>query len=775
MRAAEHPAISAKNLLEPRRRGDPDAIIDLTGFKGQRLRMKIRGVSELLRIDEKPVAELARLGIIERVDAGTDKYWHLSFDPAWGCLDLWELWIARQSRPETLEAFDAIRTVRDALRIPSRTPYPSFVTDAAFDYLEALDLFNGREARELLPFKIERQDPTSTALIERVRRRAIKTQKSLTPEAFAKKHLPAGLRKLPLTCLDDRFEDDFAAPSQHALSMLAEMTHLKVEAAIYIFRLAASGTGVKYVQQRTANLFTFAQKLQPVENDVQAAVRTWLSGFAQSLESGKVTRATLDEPLTALRMFEDLNNAARLTDAPEGFATLVRWKAEDIENCQHSLRPASAINQAQERQSRLTSSGPLAERLTEIEAVIEIRWHDIEAVLMKTRGLLDELDQVPSGHVGFTSTSHIEDDGRSEGAPGIRTDYWELWRPESYLDRLAAEYSTISAMPSILRTHKRGTASSESEPYHLKYVKSELDGRPTSPPYFVTLFSHDLMNGSWRLPREIRQRRFELIQEWGLPGANSSPAGLLDFDEHAKAMHRMALDHGDTLVPIESFALAMRMARVAFRCGRDTAMRSGELVQLRADAANLFFDEEAEMAYWTAYPKGAYPDEDDTDGEEAESGKRRYHVGERTLEALQDLQSELKQVFGLEAVAELLPPPQQIKGKADAQPYLLRARDRALGGGDLAIFLAYLTAGHGSYTIHDLRAAVAKDLYSRGVHPHVIQNLLGHAHMGLTRRYAKLTDLLTQKRKKRRSLGEGRRKMKMLALANAAHSRRSRP
>lgn len=782
MRAAEKPVVSRKYVIDPKALDHiPGNPVELTPYKGQRLVLKIRGVAQLLAVDEKPVAEMVRLGLIERVDEGKDKFWHLAFDPAHGCLDLWERWIQEQPTPDRLADFDAIRQVRDALRIPSKTPYPKRITDAAFDFLEDRGILNGREARELLPFKIERSDPTQAALTARTRRPSLERG----PETLAtlvKDLLPPGLRQLPLTALDPRFDDVFPAPPLSALQLLATMRHLRTESTIYIFRLAASGATGRYVHARALNLTSISENLKTEQDDggnIGLAIDRHLTAFIRSAEQNVPTRNELDAPSTLLMMLQDLRSARQESEAPETLQELEPVVLQDEEGVRAALRKITARMKSVEKASRMARAGPLAERLDEIAATIETRWHDLEILLAKVRSCVSTLDSQPEGCERFTSTSTVENE---DGSPqqGTRTDYWEVWEPEAYLSRLARQYTAISRMPSRLRSHQRRNPRADSEPFYLRHVRSECHGKPCEPPLFVTFFSLDLMNGSWHLPIDLRERRFETIVKLDLPGASNSPKGLLDFDDKAKEIHRIGLLHGETLVPVEQFVLAMRMARAAFVCGRDTAMRTGELLQIRGDAANLDFDEKVEMAYWRAYPKGAAPQSEDAleaengsgaPADPADDGRRRFYLGEYALEALADLQDEVIAKFGEDGALPHIKPPQQLSGKTAAEPFLFRSSERALGSGDLQLFLTYLCAGLAIFGVHDLRAAVAKDLYARGVHPDVIRDLLGHAYQTVTYSYMKLSGPMKQRKKMFRSQAEGVRKSKMLALANALHTK----
>jgi hypothetical protein len=749
---------------------DPDELIDLRPYRGWEIDILQTGVVSLLNVGIERLKRLQRLHCLQfSRTKGKGPAIVLRFDPAWGLIDLWDNWIDQMGVPRSLADFDNIREVRHELLIPSDHPYPDWVVRAAFEFLDRHDAFSSLEASMLIHFRRSKDNPTQILLNELGSRASYRPDREWTTiEAFANENLPTDLRKVPGTALDEQLGDELSPPDRTCLSRLSGLAAFRTAGILHAFRLAASGVRDKYLATVVRHLVRLEELLHGQGAHKELDASTVMTKFTDMLDEAEDNRAktiAVGVIKTYFNIQDDMKNfmiECDLIGHPELTFPIIERGTElhaKVNGTIHELREAG-------RASRMEEAGPLADQLDDIASSIERRWHDIAKLLEHTRSAVALAKLMNHDCLSFQTSSFVED-----GAVdcGMRTDNWEVWKPEAYLDRLAEDYTVHAHMPGPVRLWAAQGRKIDNERYYLIYRGSTVRTVDHEPPFFVELFQNAYMDGHFNLKRDIRQRRFEAIAAGLVPKRKAPVSGLLHFDKSGANIGRVALNRGDVMVPIEQFAMAMRIARTSFLIGRDTAVRSAELLQILGDGSNLVHDPDSDLAGWTAYPKGK-ADEDVAGGRKAQPVT--FSFGLAALKSLEELQAEITAAFGNNGTLDPIRRPQQLdklKGKA---VQLFRGHDRACEGGDIKLFLGYLTFGIHMFSMHSLRSAVAKDLRARGYHPDFIRQLLGHSSYTTTRSYAASTRKMRlagiSKRMKERELLTAKRRAYSLA------SRRSR-
>ncbi|MEL7781585.1 tyrosine-type recombinase/integrase [Citromicrobium bathyomarinum] len=749
---------------------DPDELIDLRPYRGWEIDILQTGVASLLNVRIERLKKLQRLHCLEfSRTKGKGPAIVLRFDPAWGLIDLWDKWINRMGVPHSLADFDHIREVRHELQIPSGHPYPDWILRAAFEFLDRHAAFSSPEARMLIHFTQSKDDPTQVMLNELGSSSKYRPDREWTTiKAFAKENLPENLRVVPGTALDDQLGDELSAPDKTCLSRLSGLAAFRTAGILHAFRLAASGVRDRYQAKFVRNLVRLEELLLGKDAMAGLDACTVMTKFAEILDSAEDNRAKTIA-VEIIKAYFNMQNDMKsfmiecdLVGHPELTFPIIEGGTElhaRFKGTRNELREAN-------RASRMEEAGPLADQLDDIASCIERRWHDIAKLLDHTRSAAALAKVANDDCLSFQTSSFVENGPVDRG---MRTDNWEIWKPEAYLDRLKEDYEALAHMPGPINVWAAYGRKIDNEPYYLIYKGSTVGDASSDPPFFVELFQNAYMDGHFNLNRNIRQRRFEAIGAGLVPKKTATVAGLLHFDQNGANISRVALNRGDVMVPIEQFAMAMRIARTSFLIGRDTAVRSAELLQILGDGSNLVHDPDSDLAGWTAYPKGK-ADDDVAGGRKAQPVT--YSFGLAALKSLEELQAEVMAAFGNNGTLDPIRRPQQLdklKGKA---VQLFRGHDRACTGGHIKLFLTYLTFGIHMFSMHSLRSAVAKDLTTRGYHPDFIRQLLGHTSYTTTRSYAASTRKMRlagiSKRMKERELMTAKRRAYSLA------SRRSR-
>lgn len=748
------PLISAIHLRDARIAAANDARVDLSEFKGSKIAMTIEGVIELTNIDPRNAQGMIEHGLVgpkDGVIADT-----IEFDPAHTRADIYKAWAARTPKPLELQDFDHIITVRDLLHLPADTPHPRHFVEGAFEFLNEHGCGNSREVGRLLQTTMRGDAPTGAMFAE--------ISGSTKRKAATKGTLKELRSKLPLPILDveeialsGRAEDEsaFAVPSPQVLGILTELGPLRTPATVHVFRLAARVVNEVYISRVVIGLRDLEERIVArqnaeglsLEEAAEIVLRDLMASSTEDSREGRKAGAMLN---AWSGMIDDLQVPSE--KLVETDAHLLTWPrticpAEFAANRTHRYR---AEKIARGKRRLLTSSG-LADELPAIIRGVDCRYRELENLRALANAARDDLAKSTARTSVPIVQQIAELDGKGLPTGKIAVHRYRLWNTEALFKSLLEFQERPLRKESLFARVSRNRFPKTITASILIY-----EGSTGSRPWYEHLFRAFLFNPERTLPPEIRQSRYELIRDMQLPANNNRSRGILTFHKSDAAAARVLIGEGHLAIPIEEFATAMQIAHTAFSLALVTAARVGEITQIRIDGSNVGYDKDFGLAYWSAQPK------QQNDRMEPEPFVRKYYIDEQTLACMVSLKHTMTGFLGRAGAALSVRPSNNLK-KLGHGSWLFRNTQGMLDPATMKNFLQYLSAGIGSFGIHDVRAAVAKYRYDHGDSIDEIRNLLGHAGTGMTRGYARPTEkMLARKRKDRRMLTDVQRRLARL-------------
>lgn len=686
-------------------------------------RLTLLGFARATNTDPKNMRTLVDHKIlpIEKVD-GIETIWH-RIDQRRS--DYFLQWADELPVPKTVEDFDQIFLARALLNLSVDVPHPSHIVKGAADFLKELGITRSEELPNLLHCTLEPKNPVITSF-KKLMDRTANVSRSGAGLDDVRKLLPKELQTLAGTALDTALGSELLSPDERILGDLLGLGPLRTPGIVYMLTLAANVPSDVHLNRSMIDLRRLDRRIDQSDSASDALLHLLSQASGRG---GSRHRAWRQLDLWAA-MRNSLNTIKwRHEYDAEKFLKLPGEKlAAQIAKQLTALRGNIDVGGA-----RLATSASLANSLFEISAKMDDRFREVEELselvdcARQQIGSAD-LHSVPIVH----KTVELGKDGERTGR--MVSHVYRLHRTRHLLDQIVTSTPPeFHHYKFVKRYSKTGELPALAETF-LVYEKSE-----GFVPWFVPLFQFDVFGGSRTLPLNLRKKRFSLIGRAELPGVQASPSHFLNFSREDMKVARVALRSGLTIVAIDEFARAMRVAHTVFNVALDTGARAGEILQMRMDGQNFGHDHDSDTAFWLAVPKRA---PDDTH----EVKPRRYFLSDQTMAMVVETRDRLRATLGDDLVAKPIQPYGTLKGKITPAPFLFRSAKKTFDPIVLKHFLRYLAFGLASFGVHDIRAAIAKHRLDRGDSLEQIMTFLNHSSPFTTRGYARPTPKMQRRR-----------------------------
>lgn len=320
-----------------------------------------------------------------------------------------------------------------------------------------------------------------------------------------------------------------------------------------------------------------------------------------------------------------------------------------------------------------------------------------------------------------------------------------IWREGDLWASLSRDDDTMPSWSGLQGAEKRRFADSsleydglvkqqklrkQSRKVIVEYLECVPDvGGHISEPHFVTPYRLGVLMGSDRCPPHLRERKSEYIKN-GLRTFVPGPLGPLGWGREMHGLAYWSARLGRCLIPIEGFALGMRIAHCAISIVADSLARRMELLQLQQTSASMRCGiGPAGRSYgFMAVPKGA-------------ARPAEFIISEETFLKCNRIARDLACAAGYsdEYLRKVTPGKNLPRRLRSEGPYIFQWNRRFIAAYTLNFLVALLSVGFGKVTLHIIRHAASNHLNQHGAVIEVIQELLKHQDQWMSKYYSKAT------------------------------------
>lgn len=252
-----------------------------------------------------------------------------------------------------------------------------------------------------------------------------------------------------------------------------------------------------------------------------------------------------------------------------------------------------------------------------------------------------------------------------------------------------------------------------------------LDGVNSQEPHFVTLYSLGILTAPSHLPPNLQRERLQYIRDnrITLAALGRGPLGFIKAETGLAAWARRV---GRCIVPIEDYALALRLAGAAIDVVSECHARVSEVLQLEQTSQCLRIDlgpTQASVGF-RAIPKG-------------ETAERDFLLTQSTFHSLLALARDVGRRSGdPTGTLRVVRPETRVATKiAGSRPLIFQWKGRAIDARTLNLLVGITGAGYGRITMHILRHASANARHRKDVPIATMAQLLGHDDERTTEQY----------------------------------------
>jgi hypothetical protein len=264
----------------------------------------------------------------------------------------------------------------------------------------------------------------------------------------------------------------------------------------------------------------------------------------------------------------------------------------------------------------------------------------------------------------------------------------------------------------------------------VEYVNCIPDiGERVSEPHFVKPYRLGIVAGSDSCPPHLREERLNYISEV-MRSPSHSTMGPVGWEPDEVGLAYWSARLGRCIIPIQRFAIGMRMAHCAVSIVRDSMARKMELLQLQqtSECMKVGIGPTGQSYGFVAVPKQRRQVEE-------------FLLSEETFVQCAQLARNIAVASGfsdgyLPDVDAERSVPRRLRQRG---PYLFQWQGKRLRDESLAFLIALLSAGHGRVTLHIIRHAAANNLRENDVVIEALQQLLKHQRRFMTEYYARPT------------------------------------
>lgn len=641
------------------------------------------------------------------------------------------------SLPRVLDiiGLDHLRRVRRILGITADYPYPDFVLDSVYLLLERINNFSYEETIGLIAIPENGFAPFLQFFDRKRAGRRHRFLKNNTgePKSLARALLPTDLSKLPKTCLCEREGERYEVPLLSHLNRFTEYGALRTGFTLFLLLKIASvpcpgsvdsavpmldridDLWSTHCNDRELNSENFTEVLRHyLVGDVGVDVLDCrcpyeVVGYYLSIERYLLDRvATFSPPYRAL--------------LERSLPPRTQFSEDEISAIQGVLED----NRIEGVATRKKAARIVKNHLTELIEIADNRRKQVRYAGDSIRAVLEKMEPSedfcdfflkldPLDDKGFTTAKTVSVELRvwraGKAAESVRQDLKQLPRAKIYsLDRLRAYHNNADRM--VDEKHPLVEIIGPIVPEKLPWCFRILAAQTTSFPGNLSL--------------ESKEKRFKLIEEWGLPGFRPSRGGFLKFSHSDELVCKYAVHVGRAFVPIFEFERAIRYAALFFDCSTETSRRLHEILQL--DAGNMKRTEDGKAFEHEVIQKR--PPRPSSEHPE----KLDLTLNDKTVEEAMDLDDLQKDHFGWSEMP-LVMPERPDSQKVPPAKFCFSFNGKMIGKTPLHTFLRYLFLGWPSVTSHLVRHAEAEECADDEVPTSIVGAGLGQVTEEVTEHY----------------------------------------